>query len=378
MALRRHLATVVIHPFNQLTTLLLMNGELLRLIDSLHREKKIKPEALFAAIESAISAEVSSHLKINEPVKVTIDRQSGKITAESKEGIIDPTLWGRVAAQTTKKAISQKLKEAESDVIYSTLSNKLYSLVSGTALRYEGNDIIVLVEGVETILERKEQVPGESYRLGSIVKGIILTVKRQDGGVRVIISRTHPEFVRKLFDVEVPELAGKLIEVKGIAREPGFRTKMAVYSDKPNIDAVGACVGIRGVRIKNIVEELGDEKIDVIKWSEQPELFIAAAMKPAEVQAIEIDTEAKRAKVFVSTDQLALAIGRKGQNIRLACKLTRWEIDVLSSDQLPSEEGESKQAKNNKSNKKTEDEKSAAAPAAKQKPKSDNAAPTPS
>ena len=162
------------------------------------------------------------------------------------------------------------------------------------------------------------------------------------------------------------------------AREPGFRTKMAVYSDKPNIDAVGACVGIRGVRIKNIVEELGDEKIDVIKWSEQPELFIAAAMKPAEVQAIEIDTEAKRAKVFVSTDQLALAIGRKGQNIRLACKLTRWEIDVLSSDQLPSEEGESKQAKNNKSNKKTEDEKSAAAPAAKQKPKSDNAAPTPS
>jgi len=378
MALRRHLATVVIHPFNQLTTLLLMNGELLRLIDSLHREKKIKPDALFAAIESAISSEVSSHLKMSEPVKVTINRQNGKITAESKEGIIDPTLWGRVAAQTTKKAISQKLKEAESDVIYSTLSNKLYSLVSGTALRYEGNDIIVLVEGVETILERKEQVPGESYRLGSIVKAIILTVKRQDGGIKIITSRTHPEFVRKLFEVEVPELAEKLIEVKGIAREPGFRTKMAVYSDKPNIDAVGACVGIRGVRIKNIVEELGDEKIDVIKWSEQPELFIAAAMKPAEVQAIEIDTEAKRAKVFVSTDQLALAIGRKGQNIRLACKLTRWEIDVLSSDQLPSEEGESKQAKNNKSNKKTEDEKSAAAPAAKQKPKSDNAAPTPS
>ncbi|HLD36867.1 MAG TPA: transcription termination factor NusA [Planctomycetota bacterium] len=355
-----------------------MNGELLRLIDSLHREKKIKPDALFAAIESAISSEVSSHLKMSEPVKVTINRQNGKITAESKEGIIDPTLWGRVAAQTTKKAISQKLKEAESDVIYSTLSNKLYSLVSGTALRYEGNDIIVLVEGVETILERKEQVPGESYRLGSIVKAIILTVKRQDGGIKIITSRTHPEFVRKLFEVEVPELAEKLIEVKGIAREPGFRTKMAVYSDKPNIDAVGACVGIRGVRIKNIVEELGDEKIDVIKWSEQPELFIAAAMKPAEVQAIEIDTEAKRAKVFVSTDQLALAIGRKGQNIRLACKLTRWEIDVLSSDQLPSEEGESKQAKNNKSNKKTEDEKSAAAPAAKQKPKSDNAAPTPS
>lgn len=336
-----------------------MNGELLRLIDSLHREKKIKPDALFDAIESAISAEVSSHLKLNEPVKVTIDRQSGKITAESKEGIIDPTLWGRVAAQTTKKAISQKLREAESEVIYATLSNKLYSLVSGTALRHEGNDVIVLVEGVETILERKEQVPGETYRLGSIVKGIILTVKRQDGGIRVIISRTHPEFVRKLFEIEVPELAGKLIEVKGISREPGFRTKMAVYSDKPNIDAVGACVGVRGVRIKNIVEELGDEKIDVIKWSEQPELFIAAAMKPAEVQAIEIDTEAKRAKVFVGPDQLALAIGRKGQNIRLACKLTRWEIDVLSSEQLPAEESELAKGKNKK---KDEKQKSVATP----------------
>ncbi|MEK7309412.1 MAG: transcription termination factor NusA [Planctomycetota bacterium] len=350
-----------------------MNGELLRLIDSLHREKKIKPEALFAAIESAISAEVSSHLKLNETVKVTIDRQSGKITAESKEGIIDPTLWGRVAAQTTKKAISQKIKEAESEVIYATLSTKLYSLVSGTALRHEGNDVIVLVEGVETILERKEQVPGETYRLGSIVKGIILTVKRQDGGIRVIISRTHPEFVRKLFEIEVPELAGKLIEVKGISREPGFRTKMAVYSDKPNIDAVGACVGVRGARIKNIVEELGDEKIDVIKWSEQPELFIAAAMKPAEVQAIEIDTEAKRAKVFVSTDQLALAIGRKGQNIRLACKLTRWEIDVMSSDQLPAEETELAKGKNKK---KDEKQKSPAAPAIKQPPESNNTAPT--
>lgn len=327
-----------------------MNGELLRLIDSLHREKKIKPEVLFGAIESAISAEVSSHLKLNEPVKVTIDRQSGKITAESKASIIDPTLWGRVAAQTTKKAISQKLKEAESEVVYAAISSKLYSLVSGSALRHEAGDVIIMMDGVESVLERKEQVPGETYRLSSMIKAIILSVKKNDGSVKILLSRTHPEFVRKLFDVEVPELAEKLIEVKGISREPGFRTKIAVHSDRANIDAVGACVGVRGVRIKNIVEELGDEKIDVIKWNEQPEMFIAAAMKPAEVQAIEIDTEAKRAKVFVSPDQLALAIGRKGQNIRLACKLTRWEIDVLSTEQLPAEEKAIKKEKNSPKN----------------------------
>lgn len=315
-----------------------MNGELLRLIDSIYRDKKIEPEVILKSIEQAISSAVSNHLRKKEPIKITINRKTGKITAEDKNGVIDQSLWGRIAAQTAKKAISQKLRGAEADVVHTSFINKLYTIVSGTVLKYDGRDVIVMVDQVETILEEKEQVPGESYRFGSYIKAIVLSVKKQDDAIRVVISRTHPEFVRKLFEIEVPELANKSIEIKRIVREAGFRTKMAVYSDNPKIDAVGACVGVRGIRIKNIVEELGDEKIDVIKWSDKPELFIAAAMKPAEVQAIEIDTEVKKARIFVSPDQIALAIGKKGQNIRLASKLTLWEINVVSADQMPSEE----------------------------------------
>ncbi|MDI6732502.1 MAG: transcription termination factor NusA [Planctomycetota bacterium] len=323
-----------------------MNGELLRLVDSLYREKKIKPDFLLGAIENALSSEVTRHLKKKEMVKVTIDRQSGKITVQDNEGIIDTSLWSRIIAQTAKKVIVQKIREAEADVVFSSMSNKLYSLVSGTVIRHEGRDMILFIDQVEMVLERKEQIPGEEYRLGSHIKAIIVSVKKEDGQTRVILSRTHPEFVKKLFEMEVPELAEKLVEIKGISREAGFRTKMAVYSDKPHIDAVGACVGVRGIRIKNVIEELGDEKIDIIKWSDQPELFISSAMKPAELHAIEIDSENRRAKIFVSPDQLALSIGKKGQNIRLASKLTRWEIDVLPSDQMPAEET-GKEAKNN-------------------------------
>lgn len=319
-----------------------MNGELFRLIDIIYRDKKIEPEIILKSIEQSISSAVSEHLKKNEPIKITIDRKSGKITAEDKDGIIDQSLWGRIAAQTAKRAISQRLKGAEADIVYSSFVNKLYTIVSGPVLRREGRDAIVMVDQVETILEAREQIPGESYRIGNHIKAIVVSVKKHEGLITALISRTHPEFIKKLFALEVPELADKSIELKGLVREAGFRTKIAVYSDNPKIDAVGACVGVRGVRIKNIVEELGDEKIDVIKWNDKPELFIAAAMKPAEVQAIEIDPENKRAKVFVSPDQIALAIGKRGQNIRLASKLTEWEIDVVSSEQMPPEESQIK------------------------------------
>lgn len=320
--------------------IIIMNVDLLKLVEGLHRERKIESEVILKNIEQAISVAISNHLKKATGVKVSIDRQSGKITAEDENGLIDSSLWSRIAAQAAKKALSMKLRGAEAEAAYAVFINRIYSLVSGTVARYEGRDAIVMVEQNEAILEDREQIPGESYRVGSIIKAILLAVRKQEDGVKIILSRAHPDFVKKLFEMEVPELADKAksVEVKGLVREAGFRTKIAVFSDNPKIDAVGACVGVRGARIKNVVEEIGDEKIDVIKWSEQPELFIAASMKPAEVQAIEIDTENRRAKVFVSPDQIALAIGKKGQNIRLASKLTKWEIDVLSSDQMPSEE----------------------------------------
>jgi len=322
-----------------------MNGELLRYIDTISREKKIEPEVILKSIEQAISIAVGHHLGKRVPVKVLIDRKTGVINAEDDSGVIDPSILGRIAAQETKKAIHLSLKGAESDVVYASFAGKVNTLSSGAISRIEGKDAILLIERVEAVLEQKEQIPGESYRIGNHIKCLIIGVKKQDSEIKIMVSRTHPDFIRKLFEIEVPELADKSVIVKGLVREPGFRTKMAVYSDNPKIDAVGACVGVRGVRIKNIVEEVGDEKIDVIKWSAEPELFIAAAMKPAEVQAIETDTNRKRAKVFVSPDQIALSIGKKGQNIRLATRLTHWEIDVVSSEQLPQEDGSKSQVR---------------------------------
>lgn len=316
-----------------------MNGELLRLIDSIHRDKGIDKEVILSDIEGALASAFQKQLGQKLAVIVKIDRASGKISAEDENGNdLKPSFLGRIIAQTAKHVILQKIKEAESDVVCANFETRVENIVTGVVLRFEHNDIIVQTNKIEAILPKKEQVPGETYRVGDHIKAIIMDVKKSGGKVKIILSRASSEFVSKLFELEIPEISDKTIEIRKISREAGFRTKLAVYSVNSKIDPVGACVGVRGNRIKNIVEELSSEKIDIIKWDEKPEVFIPNSMKPAEVQAIEIDNDNKRAKIFVTPDQVSLAIGKKGQNIRLASKLVEWEIDVASTEELDAQQ----------------------------------------
>ncbi|MEK7450306.1 MAG: transcription termination factor NusA [Planctomycetota bacterium] len=320
-----------------------MNGELLRLIDSIHRDKRIDKEVIFEGIETALASAVRKHFEMDEIPEIKIDRTTGKIAARSESGPIDPTVLGRITAQTAKQAIIQKIKDAEGDVIFTDMETKTKEILTGSVLRFEHGNIIVTVSKIEAVLPKTEQVPGESYRIGERIKALVISVKKQGAKVKITLSRMHPDFVRRLFEREIPEIADKTVEIKDIVREGGVRTKIAVASSNPKVDATGACVGVRGARIKNIVEELNGEKIDIIQWNDDLPTLIKNAMKPVEVEAVEIDESTKRAKVFVRSDQMSLAIGKKGQNIRLASKLTKWEIDVASI--------ESEEAENNSSEK---------------------------
>ncbi|MBI4712190.1 MAG: transcription termination/antitermination protein NusA, partial [Planctomycetes bacterium] len=263
-----------------------MNGELLRLVDSIHRDKGIDTEAIFKGIEDALVLTAQKHLNTEEKIVVTIDRATGKITAQDATGKgISAAVLGRIAAQSAKGFLLQNIKDAEGDVVYGNFESKIRTIISGTVLRIDRGDIFVLVNKIEALLPKEEQVPGESYHIGEHIKALILKVKKDGGHVRIILSRSHPDFVARLFETEVPEIADKTIQIKDVVREAGFRTKLAVYSGNPKVDPVGACVGVRGNRTKNVVEELASEKIDIIKWDEKPEVFIPNSMKPAEVQA---------------------------------------------------------------------------------------------
>ncbi|MBI4833871.1 MAG: transcription termination factor NusA [Planctomycetes bacterium] len=319
-----------------------MNGELLRLVDSIHRDKGIDKEVLFQGIESALLSAARKYCRKSKELEVTIDRKKGNIVAKDENGPIDPAFLGRVAAQAAKQVIIQKIKEAESDIIFTEMADKQGNIITGTVQRIEHNNIIVTFGKVEGVLMKNDQIPGENYRAGDRVKALVLNIKKDGSKVYLVLTRSHPDFIRRLFELEVPEISDKTVEIKGIVREAGFRTKLAVSSSNPKVDAVGACVGVRGRRIKNILEEVYGEKIDIIKWEESPELMIKNAMKPAEVEAVEVVPQTRKASVFVRPDQLSLAIGKKGQNIRLVCKLARWDIDVVgigdtSATEVPAE-----------------------------------------
>lgn len=321
-----------------------MNGDLLRLIDSIQRDKGIDKEILFQGIESALLSAARKHYNKSESLQITIDRSSGKIKAHDDDGSVEPSFLGRIAAQTAKQVIIQKIKEAESDVIYADMEGKKGDIITGSVQRFDYGNLIVNFNKLEGILPKSEQIPIETYRPGDRIKALVLNIKKDSARVNIILSRSHPKFIQRLFELEVPEIADKIIEIRGVVREPGFRTKISVSSSNPKVDAVGACVGVRGLRIKNILEEVYGEKIDIIKWDETPEIFIKNSMKPAEVEAVEIMPDSNDARVFVRPDQLSLAIGRKGQNIRLVCKLTNWNIDVVSLGGESSEETESEKS----------------------------------
>jgi N utilization substance protein A len=273
------------------------------------------------------------HFISKEPISITVDRQTGEITAMEGDKRIDPAELGRISAHTAKQIMVQKIREAERDVICEGFLPKKGTLVTGITQRMEGPNIIVMLGKAEALLPKSEQIPGEVYRPGERLRALLLDVKKVGQRVKLILSRNNPDLVRKLFELEVPEIAEGIIRIKTIAREAGYRTKIAVVSEDPHVDCVGACVGVRGTRIKNIVDELGGEKIDIIRWDDSPEVLIPNTLKPAEITGILLYPETKQATVVVPEDQLSLAIGKRGQNVRLASRLTGWDIDILTEQE---------------------------------------------
>ncbi len=309
-----------------------MNGELLRIVDGIHREKGIDKEIIIEALESALLSSVRKYFGVGEESDLTVkvDRTTGGISTNS--GLTLEQL-GRIAAQTFKQVMIQKFREVERNQVFGDYETKKGSVIVGSVQRFEGPHMIVNLNKVEAVVPRSEQVPGESYRVGDRIRALVAEVKKKGQKVRVVLSRANGEFVKKLFEAEVPEIQERLVEIRSIAREPGYRTKIAVASINDKVDAVGACVGVRGSRIKNIVEELSGEKVDIIRFETDPASMIRNALKPAEVSGILVNKEEKRARVIVTKDQLSLAIGKQGQNVRLASKLTRWDIDVVSQEE---------------------------------------------
>ncbi|CAG1022982.1 Transcription termination/antitermination protein NusA [Patescibacteria group bacterium] len=307
---------------------------LLRLVDSLHRDKEIAKDVVFQGIESALTTAARKHFKSQEMISIQIDRNTGEILAKEGDHTIDPSELGRITAQTAKQVIIQKIREAERDVIYEDFVSRRGAIVSGTVQRFEGSTIIVNLGKTEGVLQRSEQIDGEHYNTNERVRAIVFDVKKIGTRVRILLSRTHPDFVRRLFELEVPEIAENTIEIKALVRDPGHRTKIAVASSDLNVDCVGACVGVRGSRIKNIVDELNGEKIDIIRWSDEPEVLLPNALKPAEVSGIILSAENQVATIVVPNDQLSLAIGKRGQNVRLASRLTSWDIDIITESEF--------------------------------------------
>ena len=307
-----------------------MNQEILRLVDTIHRDKEIEKEVVFQALEAAYLSAVKKKLGESEAFRVVIDRLTGDYRVFDGDREINVPDLGRIAASTGKQVLLQKIREAERDVVYDEFIGKSGKLVSGVVQRFEGQNLIVNLGKVEGILPRSEQAPGERFRTGERIKVLIKEIKKNTNRVRITLSRTSTEMVRALFALEVPEIAEKVIEIVEIAREPGYRTKVAVTTYDHNVDCVGACVGVRGSRIKNIVDELFGEKIDIVRWNDSIEVLIMNALKPAEISSMDLDFETKKAKVYVKPDQQSLAIGKRGQNVRLASRLSGWDLDIVT------------------------------------------------
>ena len=307
-----------------------MSAELLRIVDVLSRDKNIDRDTVFVDLEMAMVSAVRKAYDQEDEVVVTIDRTSGVISATRFGTPIEMRELGRIAAQTAKQVMIQRIREAERGSILEEFSAKQGQVITGTATRFENGAIIVNIGRTEGILPRSEQIPGEMHHPGERIRALIMEVREAPNQVRIILSRSHPDLIRRLFEAEVPEVAERIIEIRALAREAGYRTKVAVTSIDSRVDAVGACVGVRGSRIKAIVDELGGEKIDIVRWNESSQILVTNALRPAEITEIALCFELGRVTVVVNEDQLSLAIGKRGQNVRLAARLTGWDIDILT------------------------------------------------
>jgi N utilization substance protein A len=310
-------------------------ADMLRIVDSLHREKNIDKEIVFQAIEAALITAAKKHYGELEEIVVTINRDTGELGGtHNGEPMDSAEISGRIGAQTAKQVIIQKIREAERDSLLGEYGEQIGQLINGVITRNEGGATIVSLGTIEAILPRSEQIPGETHHPNERVRAVVFEVKPQGSRVKVVLSRTRPQFVQRLFEQEIPEIADGVIMVNAIAREPGHRSKVAVSSSDQRVDCVGACVGVRGNRIKNIVDELGGERIDIVRYNDDAETLIRAALQPAEVDQVLLCDMIGRAIVLVREDQLSLAIGRKGQNVRLASKLCGWDIEIMTNDEL--------------------------------------------
>ncbi|MCP4613554.1 MAG: transcription termination factor NusA [Planctomycetes bacterium] len=312
-----------------------MSQELLRIVENIARDKNINKESIFVDLEEAMVSAARKHFGEPESdIVVNIDRSNGQITASKDNEVIDIKRLGRIPAQTAKQVMIQKIRADERDSIYAEFVQRKGEIVSGTVVRYESGTVIVnLDRWTEAFMPKGEQIMGQTHRVSERIRALILDVKETSNQVKIILSRTHPDFIRRLFELEVPEINEKIIEIKALAREASYRTKVAVISFDEKVDPVGACVGVRGSRIKNIVDELGGEKIDIVRWNESSQVLVANALMPAKVSEIALCFELGRATVVVDEDQLSLAIGKHGQNVRLAARLTGWDIDILTPEE---------------------------------------------
>jgi N utilization substance protein A len=316
-----------------------MNQELIRIVDNIARDKNIDREAIFQDLETAMVSAAKKYFgKTDANIEVRIDRTSGDIAAFKDGQQIDIKKLGRIPAQTAKQVMIQKIKADERQSVYDEFVERKGEIVSGIVIRYEGGAVIInLNNRTEAILPKSEQITGQNHHPGERIRCLILDVRDATSLVKIILSRTHPDFIRRLFELEVPEVAEGIIEIKALAREAGYRTKIAVQSNDNKVDAVGACVGVRGSRIRNIVDELGGEKIDIVRWNESSQELIANALMPAKCSQVALCFELGGATVVVPEDQLSLAIGKHGQNVRLAARLTDWDIDILTPEEYNQE-----------------------------------------
>ena len=343
-----------------------INAEFLEALRDLEREKGVSLAVLVEAIEAALLSAYKRNFGSLQNARVTIDQNTGEFKVFTQrqvmEEVEDPRLeisvpeaqqidpryqlgdtvevevtprnFGRIAAQTAKQVVVQRIREAERNLIFEEFANKEGDIVTGIIQRIESRNVFIELGKTEAVLAPSEQIPGEDYRPGHRVRAYILEVRRTTKGPQILLSRTHPGLLKRLLELEVPELHEGIVELKSVAREAGARSKIAVFSRDDGVDAVGSCVGPKGIRVQNIVQELSGEKIDVIKWDADPSKFVASALSPAKVVAVEIWEEEKVSRVIVPDYQLSLAIGREGQNARLAAKLTGWKIDIKSESQM--------------------------------------------
>ena len=342
-----------------------MNNELLTVLDHMERERGIEREVLLRAVESALLSASKKSVSPAKDLRIEIDRKTCDIRAFARVQVVErvmaphdeillanalrvkpeaklgdmidlevtPKNFGRIAAQTAKQAILQKIREAERTKVFDEYKDRIGDIVSGTVRRFERGDVVLALDGfAEAVMPAKEKVPTEEYQVGDKIRALVMNVESGSNGAVIVLTRANPDFVRRLFELEVSEINDHTVEIRGIAREPGFRSKIAVQSRDEKVDPVGACVGMRGIRVKNIVRELSGEKIDIVRWNEDTKTFVTNALAPAKLTRISLDEQSRTVTVVVDPEQLSLAIGKKGQNARLTAKLTGWKIDIQEDE----------------------------------------------